>query len=267
MTTIANFKSVETQVESYIDEIEQCLEFTKTSIESRPQLNGMVDWNNITREQRDLVQRFSNFKSLRSELMFRSLYISSHAFFESTIREIALKTVDYINEVTEKVQTLPAVIVEENICRSGHALSGFRNPLEQHSFNYFEIAKNVSLTKEVNASGILNADVLTMQAGNTTSDNMDKLFGRIAIALDWDKMCQDDDLLNLHGVKGARDSTNETKRLLSSMVKKRNRIAHEGANASDVSQIDLEFQLRFIRVFSLRLMAYISDRAKAIYGT
>lgn len=264
MTGGPSFKSLAIQIESYISEIEQCLEFTKTSIESRPQLTNIVAWERITPTQRELVQRFLSYSDIRPELVFRSLYVSAHAFFESLIREIASKTIDFISEVSTR-ESLSDSILNENIYRSGQALVTVKNPLVQHNFNYGDIAKNVSRTCEDDADVFLNSDAMTMSIGNITAENIDNLFRRVAIPIGWDAISNDRDLMKLHGVKRVRDSANATKQVLSDMVTNRNRIAHEGAHASDVTLPDLEFQLKFIRIFSLIFLAHIEKNAKLVY--
>ncbi len=259
MTVILKeFKLIKDSLDAYLDEVVACSSFLERSLDLRPHIYTMLDNNALDDSKRELVNSFYSHSDLRIDLTHRSVYASNAAYFENFIRKIAIAAIKIQNRKKIKVEKAKVKLIDENIYRSGQALSSIRSPHTYHKFDHSSIAdailNNADNTKEL----ILHPEALVINAGSTTDKNIENLFARGDIIINWDNLCKKSELSNFFSIKGPRETSKETKLRLNNMVEHRNRIAHQGASASDIEYQDLNDQIKFISAFSTDLLKFLS---------
>jgi len=243
------FDTLETNLDAYLQELAECLEFVRASTRLRPRLGEHVNWPGTGAAEKQLINSFLNRKTVREQLIYRALYVSTHAAFEQFVRDLVVTAADYICANIDSYENLWAELQSEHIYRTGQAMATVYQPLEHYDFDYEKLSRNIGTSVGGGGKFTLNSDALALVWGTFTPDNLDKVVNRVTVALNWDSLAKHGELAACFGDGRTRDLAKAVRASLELMVKNRNRIAHSTGIAAEVEEPQLREQIRFVRAF------------------
>jgi hypothetical protein len=251
------FETLDKNLDAYIQELTECLDFVSASSQLRPRLREYVDWTAAKRGATQLITRFLGSKNVREQVIYRALYVSGHAAFEQFARDVVAQAADYISTATGPYDSLWKEMKMEHVYRTGQAMATIYQPLEHYTFDYDQLSKNIGGCIPGEARFKLNSDALAFIRGTLTPENLEKVIRRISIPFNWDVIASHPPLKACFLVSGTRDSAKEVKTFLEGMVKNRNRIAHSTGTAAEIGEPEVREQIRFVAAFCHALSAFV----------
>jgi hypothetical protein len=250
------FETLETNLDAYLQELTECLDFVAASARLRPRLRDYINWQAPNFPHR-LISNFLDSVSARDQVIYRALYVSGHATYEQFARDIVTVAADYISANVSPYDSLWEQIRKEHIYRTGQALETIYQPLEHHAFDYDQICTNVGGCLPGRATFQLNSAALALIRGALTPENLERVINRLSVSFSWDKIASHGPLQACFQVRRTRDFANEVKAFLEEMVRNRNRIAHSTGLAAEVGEAHVREQIRFIAAFCHALAAQV----------
>jgi hypothetical protein len=248
------------ELTAYLDEIEKCFMFMDDSNRIRPRLGGLVNWNNIDQDARNKVTSFIDQRDIRMEIFFHSLYVIVHASLELFTRELMEKSVIALNQSELAYSDIPESIQHEHIYHTGLVLQTIKKPLDHYTFDYDQLSKNLGSCFSDSKSCTLNSESFSFNIGTLTPINIERLFDRICIKIDWDLFGRNINMKKIFGVTSTRKCAKSIQEALKTMVRKRNRIVHTGGATLEVGRVELQQQLQFVPVFAEILIENIAKQ-------
>ena len=243
------FELLNKNLDAFIQELTECLDFISASSALRPRLREFINWDAAKGPPQQLITNFLDRKGVRDRLIYRALYVSGHAAFEQFARDIVAEAADYISSSVGPYNSLWEEIRKEHIFRTGQAMETIHQPLEHYAFDYHQLSTNIGSCIPGRPSFRLNSDALALIRGTLTPDNLEKLIKRLSVPFNWDSLASYQPLKTRFQARGTREVANEIRVFLEDMVKNRNRIAHSTGVAAEIGEGQVREQLEFVQAF------------------
>jgi hypothetical protein len=239
------FEALLQGLDGFLQELNDCIDFVTVSSTLRPRLRDYIAWN---RENlpRNLITSFLGQNSVRTQVIYRALYVSAHAAFEQFSRDVVAEAADQISAIIDSYDNLWDDIKTEHVYRTGQALVTIRKPLEHFPFDFHQLSTNIGGCVPGAGKFKLNSSALALVHGPLTPENLEKLITRLSIPFNWDSLASHPPLKACFQFTDARDSANAIKAFLEKMVKNRNRIAHSTGTAAEIDEQEVREVVRFV---------------------
>lgn len=250
-------ENVERALNASLSELTDCAHFVDLSESLRPRLRQMLAWDTLPPDSKQLATRYMNSGRVPVKLVYNSLYVVAHATFEHFTRYLVEEVVQGIDAHAGSFETLDESLVKNHMAWAGQLLATIHQPLDYYNINYYELCRIIGTSYPGSEKVRLNPSVFSFNAGSMTVGNLEQLFGRVRININWDQFGRDRSLGQLMESTSTRETSKKVKEFLEAMVRLRNRIAHTGATISEVDLPILERQCSFIKSF-FRILVSIS---------
>ena len=250
------FESLENNLDAYLQELTDCIDFVATSSTLRPRLAPYVTWN-AENLPKLLITNFLGTSNAKEQVIYRALYVSGHAAYEQFSRELLVAAADYISANIGPYDSLWDEIKKEHVFRTGQAMETIHQPLEHYEFDYHQLCTNIGGCIPGRPTFRLNSDALALIRGALTPENLEKVIRRLSVPFNWDSIASHAPLKACFQTQGTRALANEVKDFLDDMVKNRNRIAHSTGIAAEIGEAHVREQLRFIAAFCHALASHV----------
>jgi RiboL-PSP-HEPN len=232
----------------------------------RPRLNGILRWDDMEPEERRLVEDFVNHREVDGRLIALSLVVVCYGLLEKFVRELIERAVKAIDAELRNFDRLPESLTQENIFRTGKALQSIKGTRSHDRYEYSSLARNLGTCIPGSGRYTLNAACFSAEPGILTPTNIDQMFQRIGINLDWDKFGSNSALKRLLGEPRTRDCKYAVQKLLRDIVTKRNTVAHSGGLGIVVDDSEFQLIIEFIPVFCTELVEHVAAKLQTKYG-
>jgi hypothetical protein len=233
------------QLNAAMAELGLTAEFARTAFRLRPRLNPMLSWGILQDDDKGLVQNFLDGGGANQAAFFNGLSLVAYGVYENFVVELVGRSALVMARHAGRFDEYP--LCDEHIFRTGQALRSIKGR-RREGFDYFLLAKNLATCVPGNQAFTINHHVFADDRGSMDVDQIDNLFKRLGLDLDWDRFGAVPDLQDLLGRSGTRNCTNETKRFLNSAVAVRNKIAHTGTGDVDAG-MGVHKLMRFYPIF------------------
>jgi len=227
------------ELEAQLSEIELIAKFVSRAITLRPRLNRVIDWDSVATYDRSLVTEFLDLRGANEGALLNSLLVVCYGTFEKFVVELIVRLIESINRSCKDIANVPISILNENIYWTGRILQTVKTQKNLREYNYVELAEGLSTCSVEKSKFTLNAACFAYEAGIMNSRNLEKLFGRVGVSINWDEFGTNDDLICILGASGTRDCSKKLRKTLDELVIVRNIVSHTGGQniARDVNEV------------------------------
>lgn len=240
-----------------IGEIATDTDFVAVAAQLRPRLNGVIRWEGLGNEQRDIVQSFLRIKESRPEGLYGPLLVRLLAAFERYVRTLIVWAVEHRNAAAGKYEDLSPTIANRNRILTGRVLASAEVP-DHLVFDIPALIENLATCKAGGSGSFrLNAGVFSAGIAGCSPKHLDKALEYVDINDCWDSIGKDTKLSTILGTKGARPTGTGAKDKLKELSRLRNQLAHGGDGAPLISETDLRDAITFIGAFSKALEDHV----------
>lgn len=246
----------------FLLEVQELSLFYADGYKLRTHLRNMLDWNqlNIDINRKNLATAFMDHRDFREDIVFQALYVIVHASLEQFIRESIENIIRTINDSHIHFDDIKDSLKQENTYRTGLLLSSIKKPKDHYSIDFNAASKCIGSCHNGSQSFDLYPKAFSLNFGTISALSIEKLFERVGIKIDWDYFGRSINLKKLFKATKSRSCSKEVKHMLNEMVSNRNRIAHSGGDAADVSKLDFEMELSFVPIFAKNLSEFIARK-------
>ena len=226
----ASFENLLSSNSEWITWIEETIKLEKL-IKSR------VNWDGLDKGSIEFIQKRFGSTTPQSQLLINSFYLTMAAGFEEYLRATLQ---DVIRGLTAKKPTyaqLTESIRDLHIRESAKLLKRLDSPPDYITFNKEDLCRGLGSCVPGSAAVILNPEALSDVDSLIKLKNFMDRMSNLGKKIDWDTLGTNSAIksaMNLPGGK-PRAVGKSLENELAIMARYRNRIAHTGGNASDVT--------------------------------
>lgn len=236
-----------------LGELSADTDFVAAAAQLRPRLNGVVRWEGMGAEERNIVQSFLKINESRTEGLYGPLLVRLLAAFERYLRTLIVWTVDQHNSVAGKYEDISPTIARRNRLLTGRVLALAEFP-DHLMFDIPTLIGNLATCTPGSAGSFrLNSVVFGSGIAGFSPRHLDTALESVDIDNCWDALGKDTRLTTILGTKGARQTGTEAKDKLKELSRLRNRLAHGGDGIPSISETYLRDAISFISAFSRAL--------------
>lgn len=239
--------------ETHLDELLLLIDNNEFIPKLKGSLNNIVNWNGIAQEQKQLVQDFYKLKPAPSRSLFNSIYLSAVASFESYLMQTIEAVIENLNSKCTNFEKLPQIFINKHIELTGKILSTVHSPPAHLSIDFFKISKTIGTVIPKSEKIELNTEIAGFVRQLLELEGFISFISDCDIKIDFDTICNHQQIKELFGTTKTRDTSHQLKTFLEETKKMRNRIAHTGQSASDITSESIRLLTNKLRVVSRRL--------------
>ena len=245
-----------------INEIQTCLNFIVTGTILRPRLGAILYSSSAQDYEKGLAEQFISFKDVESKIFLNSLLIATYGIYEKFIREICIASIKTINLKYKNYDELREKVRNQNILLTGKAFSSIFEPLDHFTHTYEDLVKNISTCTKGSCGYSLNSQLFGLYHNILNTENIERLFGRMDINVNWDEIAKNGSYETIYGQMKTRDTSNQIQLEIDNFVRSRNVISHTGPAVVDIPIGDIKRIIEFLKIFFLSFSKYLENYLK-----
>lgn len=230
-----------------LDETVDVLKYLSVSIRMRAALGKALHWQIIDDPTRNLASDFMSFRSINTNVIYNGLYTAAMAAFEDFLRNILKAAVRIKVEQAESFKDIGEKAINRHFRDSGRILIRVHDQPEYLHVDLYEIARRLGTCNLESNNFELNDDALTNIPKLTQLTEFIKCLTDFGFNINIDRIAAFKDVKQALNVSGTRGASKQLTKALDVAVKNRNRIAHTGSVAADVTQQSLEALVTLLR--------------------
>ena len=236
------------------------IKFLQSSIWLRPRLNDLLNQQVIHGETRSKITNFLDQKDVDLSSLYRGTIVVICGATEYALRRITEEAVRLINKNAGNFDSISNTIRDQNIYRSGKALSTIFSPLDHLSFNYQELAHNLATCSTSAANFSLNPEAFSHSISNATPRQIEDIFRWLGLKFEWDEFGKNTRLQKFFGLTKTKETAKATGSKLAAIVLARNKIAHSGIGGVTITDVDIITFSHFLKIFIEEFSRLISTK-------
>lgn len=227
-------------------------------------LKASIPWNDLSVAQRDAVQEKLKTPQPSTQLMLNSLYVTLVAGFEEYLRNLVRSLADGVSQAQKKYGDLPTALLKLNMRESARILKRIDSPPDYLPIDGPEMCRRLGTCHSSSAGVELNSDALADVEGLVKIENLIERLSAFAIPLSFDDLGKDESVCKALGMptNRVRAAGNTVRDTASEIARIRNRIAHMGGNASDVTVELLETHTKLLRAITAAIDGLVTERVR-----
>jgi len=197
-----------------------------------------MPWEKLGNWHKQVISQRLATSQPDTQLLVNSFYVTMVAGFEEYLRALIREVVSALNSSGKKASDVNPSIVKSHIKEAAGLLRRIDSPPDYMAINADDLCRSIGSC--VAGSNRLEFSVDAL-AYIESPIKMDNFFGRLSdfgISIGWDVLggsAQLKDALKMSGGIGSRDVGKAAKTEIERVARFRNRIAHTGGHAADVS--------------------------------
>ncbi len=200
-------------------------------------LKDKIPWDSLDKSGTDLIQRRLNSASPANQLLFNSFYVTMVAGFEGYLRETIKDLASKISSANRKFEDISVTLQRLHIRESAKLLRRIDSPPDYLNLNENELCRRLGTCVPGVKKVELNAEALAEIEGILKLENFLERASALGKPVSWGY------LIKQQGVKDAlylkKENAKAVEKALQdelvSIARYRNRIAHLGGSAADVT--------------------------------
>lgn len=201
-------------------------------------VSNHIHWEHMSKEHVATIGKRLGTSAPESQLLINSFYVTLVAGFEEYLRGVIREVVSAVNRSKFKASDIDGAILACQIREAARLLKRMDSPPDYLTVNAEDLCR--SLGTCVPASKVVELSVEAF-ADIESPIKMDNFFGRmtsLGISMTWDVFGEKKkvkEALSFQATAGAREVGSAARKEILRITRFRNRIAHTGGNAADVS--------------------------------
>lgn len=225
------------------------LEWVKSSQKFEQVLRGKLPWDQMSEEEKRLVQAKLNDALPELQLLLNSIYITLAAGFEEYVRSAVKKAALKITGSKKTSDQLDGALLRMNIRESARLLKRIDAPPDYINYDAGELCRILGTCGPNSSAVEMNCEAIADIDGLIRLDAALTRLSHLGVKITWDTLGQTVAIKSALKTPKAnnRDSGKSLAAMLNEVSKLRNRIAHMGGNASDVTEDLLIFHSQVLK--------------------
>ncbi|RZA20546.1 MAG: hypothetical protein EOP10_18015 [Proteobacteria bacterium] len=233
-------------------------EWIQGAIEFESTMKSNIPWMQLDNSQRGMIKSRFETKVPPNRLLLNSFYITLIAGFEEFLRQVIKEWASETNKKRLPHGKVNESLLRTNIRESARLLKRLDTPPDYIRFNESEICRKLGTCSSGSDIVELDDDALSDVDGLLKLENFFKraeIFGR---SITWDALARDQRIKEALGIQKANTRATATalQDEICDMSKFRNRIAHTGGHAADVSDATALTHKKILAALSDVISAY-----------
>lgn len=257
---MSKVKSVFLAFEAHLDELLLLVDNNEFVPKLKSSLNAIVNWNDISQEQKDLVNNFYKLKATPSRSLYNSIYISAVASFESYLTQTIEGIVEAINSKFPTFEKLPRTLVNKHMELTGKILSSIHTPPDHLSIDFFKVGMRIGSIHPTSEKTELNTEIAGYVKKILELEGFINFLNSCEYKIDFDTISNDTTVKSAFETTKARETVRQIQAFLVEIKKMRNRIAHTGQSSSDITSDSLRIMIMRLKALSKRISDIILDQ-------
>ena len=196
----------------------------------------VIQWEFLDSNKKQAIQKYREVQPHNNQALVNSLYVTTAAAFEEFCRLAIHSVCDEFNEGKRKLGEDEANLRNFLIAQTSRTLGRVHSPPAHFSFNPDELCSSIGSMVSGDNPVYVIGDAISDIRGILELEAVLKQITSLGKGISWQKLASDRDLRNALGTKKTRESETELKKLIATVSKNRNRIAHAGPSSSDVTE-------------------------------
>lgn len=225
------------------------LEWVKSSQKFEHVLRGKLPWDQMTEPEKRVVKAKLDDALPELQLLLNSIYITLAAGFEEYVRSSIKKAASRITRSKKTSDKIDSALLRLNIRESARLLKRIDSPPEYLNYDANELCRILGTCGPGSSPVEMNCEAIADIDGLIRLDTALTRLSHLGVKITWDSLGQAPAIKSALKTPKAntRDSAKSLAAMLSEVSKFRNRIAHMGGNASDVTEDLLIFHSQVLK--------------------
>ena len=208
------------------------------AVEFEAVLKGNIPWQSLSGEQKDLVGKRMKVTPPDYQLLANSFYVTLVAGFEEYLRAVIREFVSLLNASKKRASEVSASILKCHIREAAGLLRRVDSPPDYISINAEDLCKSIGSCASDSELIQFNVQALAHIDSPIKLDNFLDRMSDLGVRMDWDILGACPEIKHALGLPekvGNREVANTAQEEIQRIARFRNRIAHTGGHAADVS--------------------------------
>ncbi|KAE9647883.1 hypothetical protein EJA70_04170 [Pseudomonas sp. PB103] len=208
------------------------------AIEFEAVLRNNIPWQQLERGQKEIVSKRMGAVSPDHQLLANSFYVTLVAGFEEYLRAAIREFVVSLNASGKKPADVGSAVLKCHTKEAAGLLRRVDSPPDYMSINFEDLCRSIGSCVPDSSRLHLSVEALAHIESPIKLENFLARMSDLGVVMNWDKLgsCPKVKVaLGLQEKVGTRDVANTVQEELLRIARFRNRIAHTGGHAADVS--------------------------------
>lgn len=244
--------------EDHLARIQTGIRFVEVALSAKKSANRAIDWR-ADAHAVGAVRTFIGVEAYPEDLLCNANYLSSVAAFEEFLRQTLDTAILASVAKLRSFDDMDPGLQDMHMKATGRLLARRANPPQQLSgLDYFELCRRIGTCLPGSTTFEFNSQALCLLDDALSVDQYLETLRKFGYSASWDTLGAKEELRACFGTTGTRETRKALERFLADMVRQRNRIAHTGTSASEVSSEVLLEHLRVLGATARALAASLS---------
>lgn len=214
-------------------------------------LKGIIPWDQLDGSARDFVQSRLKSTAPARQILLNSFYLTIVSGFEEYLRGKIREATEGYSNAKKRYAEVDETVRMTQVRESARLLRRIDSPPDYLTLNVEDLCRGLGSCVPGSDRVLLNPDAFADVEGLILLDTFSERVAIFGIDVKLDVLGRDAairDALNLPPRTGAREVGKALRTELTEMRRNRNRIAHTGGNAADVTTELLAFHRALVQV-------------------
>jgi hypothetical protein len=230
------FTSNKLVLDAHLEELSLILSQSDFIPKIRATLPAFINWDAMDGEQKKITNSIFKKSPNTDRTLHNSLFISAVASFESFLTQTIESSIQILNENFKRFDAYDSVFLNRQIDFSGKILSSIYSPPHQMNIDFHKICKNIGTIYPESTTLTLNPEISGYFKNILELETFSKFFEDLDIKIDLEEISKQPSVQKEFTSKSFKDTYKQLEAFLKETIRFRNRIAHTGQSASDITR-------------------------------
>lgn len=223
---------------AHIESTLSWLEWIKASSRFEEAVRGRINWDGMSGGEKEVVQKKHDLAQPELRLVLNALYITLVAAFEEYLRQLVTHLADEFTKQQTKWASASESLLKLNIRESARMLRRMDSPPDYLAIDFWEMCRQLGSCHPHTDAIILNSLALADVESLIKLEKFIERAEAFGVDLSFDLLGKSDSMCAALDLKKSkpRENAKQIRAAAAEIARLRNRIAHMGVNASDVTE-------------------------------
>lgn len=230
------FKSNKLALETHLEELTQIIAQSEFIPKVRATLPAFLNWDAMNGEQKKFTNSIFSKGLNTDRTLNNSLFVSAVASFESFLTKTIESSIQILNENFKRYDSYDDVFLNRQIQFAGKMLSSIYGPPHHINIDFHKICKNIGTIYPDSTVVTLNPEISVYFRNILDLESFSKFFVDLNIKIDIKEIAKNSEVKKEFDSKSFKDTFKQLEAFINETIRLRNRIAHTGQSASDITR-------------------------------
>ena len=234
--------------EDHLVQIEIAVSYLAAASSAKKHAYQVINWTSQLPYEIKEVKTFLDAKPYPEQLHCNSNYLSSVAAFEQFLREALESAIRARVNSASSFDQLGDIVQDMHMKATGRLLTMKEKPPQQLGrLDFFEVCRRIGTCLPGSTTFEFNSEALCLQGDLLELESFFDTLNKFGYTIGFDKLGADAGLRTCFGASNTRKTRKALEAYVEDMTRQRNRIAHTGTSASQVTPAVLAEHLVVLR--------------------